>query len=121
MNFNFNYPFRLDARNHTVLTSQENHIRDLIEQVLFTLPGERVNRPDLGTGLLALAFLPNSEPLAAYTQAAVQGSLTLTLGSLIAVQDVTVVASDATLQITVLYTILETHQAAQATFETSVG
>ena len=44
-------------------TSDDDHIRDLIEQVLFTSPGERVMRPDFGAGLLALVFEPNSVEL----------------------------------------------------------
>jgi hypothetical protein len=44
----------------------DEHIRDLIEQVLFTSPGERVNRPDFGSGLRQLVFAPNSDERAAY-------------------------------------------------------
>ena len=39
-------------------------MRDMIEQVLFTAPGERVNRPDFGCGLLQMVFGPNSSELA---------------------------------------------------------
>ena len=63
-----------------------DHIRDLIEQVLFTSPGERVMRPDFGSGLLALVFEPNSTTLAATTQFLVQGALQQHLSHLIAVQ-----------------------------------
>ena len=47
----------------------------MIEQVLFTNPGERVNRPDFGCGLQRMVFMPNSQPLAAATQVLVKSAL----------------------------------------------
>ena len=61
------------------------------------MPGERVNRPDFGCGLLQLVFAPNSVELAATLQALVQGALQQWLGSLIRVNEVIADASDATL------------------------
>ena len=58
------YPYGIDGRGRTAATSQTDHIRDLIEQVLFTVPGERVNRPSFGSGLLQLVFAANSIELA---------------------------------------------------------
>lgn len=109
------FPLHLDGRGHTARTDGEDHVRDLIEQVLFTTPGERVNRPSFGTGLLQYVFLPNSEPLATATRAAVQGSLVQWLGDLIEVRDVDVVAEDSTLRVTVQYSVRG--QATTATFE----
>lgn len=100
------YPYRFDGRGRTAVTDDANHIRDLIEQVLFTSPGERVMRPDFGSGVLALVFEPNSTVLAATTQVLVQGALQQHLGHLIAVQAVEVEAVDATLRIDVRYTVL---------------
>ena len=77
------FPYRIDARGRTAETDDDAHMRDLIEQVLFTAPGERVNRPTFGSGLLALVFEPNGEALAAATEHAVQGALQLWLGELI--------------------------------------
>src|SRR5271165_734476 len=57
---NIAFPFRIDGRGRTALVDDNSHIRDLIEQLLFTNPGERVNRPTFGSGLLALVFQPNS-------------------------------------------------------------
>ena len=70
------YPYHFDGRGRTAATSNDAHMRDLIEQVLFTAPGERVNRPDFGSGLMQLVFAPNSDELAAATQFLVQGALT---------------------------------------------
>ena len=84
------YPFHLDGRGRTALTSDDDHIRDLIEQVLFTTPGERVNRPTFGTGLMQLVFAPNSDELATATQFLIQGALQQWLGDLIQIEAVQV-------------------------------
>ncbi len=100
------YPFHLNVRGRTADADQEDHIRDLIEQVLFTSPGERVMRPDFGSGLLALVFEPNSTTLAATTQMLAQGSLQQHLGHLIAVQGVDVATEDSTFRVIVRYAVL---------------
>jgi phage baseplate assembly protein W len=99
------HPIHLDARGRTAVTGYEDHIRDLIEQVLFTTPGERVNRPTFGTGLLQLVFSPNSDELATATQFLVQGALQQWLGELIQVDAVDVHADDSTLRVIVEYVI----------------
>jgi len=110
------YPFRIDSRGRTAATSEEEHIRDLIEQLLFTAPGERVNRPDFGTGLMQLLFAPNSAELAAATQFLVQGALQQWLGDLIQVEAVEVESQEATLRVTVSYLVRRTQQRATAQF-----
>ena len=99
------FPFRFDGRGRTAGTSEVDHVRDLIAQVLFTSPGERVMRPDFGSGLLQLAFAPNSDVLAATTQMLVQSALQRWLGDRIVVETVSVEAVDATLRVTVEYVI----------------
>src|SRR5262249_48680568 len=100
----FDFPYHVDGRGRTAETAEDDHIRDLIFQVLFTAAGERVNRPDFGCGIGQLVFMPNSDALAAATQFLVQGSLTRWLDSVIAVQRVEVVAQDATLTVRVVFT-----------------
>jgi phage baseplate assembly protein W len=99
------YPLHFDNRGRTAQTTDDKHIRDLIEQVLFTLPGERVNRPAFGSGLMQLVFAPNSDELASTTQFLVQGALHQWLGDLIQVDAVNVEIEESTLQITVRYTV----------------
>ena len=110
------HPYHLDPSGRTATTDDEDHIRDLIEQVLFTTPGERVNRPTFGSGLLQLVFAPNSDALAAATQLTVQGNLQQWLGEVIQVVDVQVENEDATLRVTVRYADRRTQQARTATF-----
>ena len=107
---NIKYPYQFDSRGRTAETDYESHIKEMIEQVLFTSPGERVNRPDFGSGLLQLVFEPNSSELAATTQFLVQGALQQWLGDLIEVNDVEVESYDSTLQVTINYTIRATGQ-----------
>ena len=100
------HPYRIDARGRTAETGDGDHLRDLIEQVLFTAPGERVMRPNFGCGLAQLVFEPNSSTLAATTQMLVQVALHQQLSHLIAVHDVRVEADDATLRVHVSYAVI---------------
>ena len=104
------FPYALDATGWTARTDPLTHIRDMVEQILFTSPGERVNRPTFGSGTAQLVFAPNSDVLAAAQQNVIQASLQMWLSDLIRVQSVAVVANDATLQITVVYVVLQTQQ-----------
>jgi len=97
------FPFQIDRLGRTAPTDEETHVRDLIEQVLFTSPGERVNRPTFGSGLLRQVFAPNSDVVATAVQFTVQGSLQQWLGDRIQVESVDVVSQDSTLTVTVAY------------------
>ena len=114
------YPFHFDGRGRTAATTDEDHLRDLIEQVLFTQPGERVNRPTFGSGLVQLVFAPNSDTLAAATQMSVQSSLQQWLGDLIQVESVDVENVESRLTVTVNYLIRRTQQAQSAQFTRGV-
>jgi phage baseplate assembly protein W len=113
---NLDFPFHVDNRGRSATTDETGHIRDLIEQVLFTAPGERVNRPSFGSGLLQLVFAPNSDELAAATQFLVQGALQQWLGDLIQVEAVQVASEEATLRVTVQYVHRRTQQRQVAEF-----
>ncbi len=114
---NLRYPYQFDGRGRTAEVDEEAYIRGLIEQVLFTAPGERVMRPDFGSGLMQLVFAPNSVELAATTQFLVQGALQQWLGALIALEAVEVEAVDSALRVTVRYVIRRTQASQVASFE----
>jgi uncharacterized protein len=97
------YPFSIAGDGRAALTLGDDHVRDMVEQVLFTAPGERVMLPDFGCGLLKLVFEPNSELLAASTELLVRTSLQRWLGDVIDVRTVTVTAVDSTLGIVLEY------------------
>jgi len=107
---NIDFPRQIDGRGRTAVIDDEGHIRDLIEQVLFTSPGERLNRPTFGSGLMQLVFMPNSAELATATQFLVQGALQQWLGDLIQVESVQVESEDGTLRIAVQYLIRRNQQ-----------
>jgi len=116
----FDFPYHVDGRGRTATTDADDHLRDLIEQVLFTAPGERVMRPDFGSGLLTLVFEPGGPELVATTQHLVQGALQQELGHLIAVESVDVAQDEGTLSVSVTYVALQTQQRATASFERAV-
>jgi len=97
------FPQRLDAHGRTALVDDEAYLRGLVEQVLFTRPGERVNRPDFGSGVGAMVFAPIDDEVARATQGLVHGALQRQLGDLIQVEQVEVSAEDSTLRVTVVY------------------
>ena len=111
-------PLHFDPRGRTAAAADDDtHLRELIEEVLFTTPGERVNRPIFGSGLLQLVFAPNSDALAAATQMQVQGALQQWLGDLIQVEVVQVQNDDSTLRVLVQYVARRTQQRQVAQFE----
>jgi phage baseplate assembly protein W len=110
------HPFQFDGRGQTRTSGEAAWIRGLVEQVLFTAPGERVMRPDFGSGLRQLVFAPNRPELAAATQFNVQAALQQWLGNLITPESVEVEAEDSTLRVTVSYVIRRTGSQQVETF-----
>ena len=115
------FPFQIDGRGRVATTGEDDHLRDMIYQVLFTNPGERVNRPDFGCGLLQLVFMPNSDALATATQYTVQGALQHWLGDVLQVEQIKVSAEEARLQVEVVYRRLGEPQARRVEFATPVS
>jgi len=99
------FPLRFDWRGRTAEATSPEHVRDLVEQVLFTDRGERVMRPEFGAGLMHLVHEPSSDELAGATELLVQGALQQWLGELIEVTEVAVSSSESTLTVAVRYAI----------------
>ena len=102
------FPFHVDGAGRTAVLAEDEagrhaHLRDLIEQVLFTRPGERVNRPEFGSGLLQLVFAPASAELAASLQFTVQAALQQYLADSVEIDEVAVASEDSTLRVRVRY------------------
>lgn len=117
---NIDFPFHFDRYRRTASTSDASHIRDLIEQLLFTTPGERVNRPDFGCGVLSLIFAPNSPELATVMQITIQASIEHWLSDLIDLQTLEVTSVDASLYIVVEYFVQSSGESQTATFRTTM-
>lgn len=101
------YPFAIDAARGRLAEEEDyaEHVEQLIKQVLFTAPGERINRPDFGCGIKRMVFAPNSVVTAALAQVTIYQSLTKWLGDAISVNDVKAAAIDERLEITIAYTL----------------
>lgn len=104
----FHYPFYFDTRQR--VEDEADHVRDMIEQYLFTNPGERVNRPDFGSGLMQLIFNPNSPELAATLQFTLQAGLQHWLGDIVELEGVRVGAEESRLVVWIGYTIRRTNE-----------
>ena len=113
------FPLRLDTRGRTALATDEDYLRGLVEQVLFTRPGERVNRPELGSGVDRLVFAPADDALARSTAPHVHGALQQWLGDLLRIEDVQVRAEESALLVTVVYAALAAPVGEQRVLEVS--
>jgi uncharacterized protein len=99
----------------------ERHVLEMIEQLLFTNPGERVMRPEFGSGLLQLVFAPNSPELAGALELTVQAGLQQWLGDVIQVKTLEATAEESTLRIDLRYVLTSTGEERSATLERAVG
>lgn len=118
---NIDFPFHFDHRGRTANTDENDHIRDMIEQFLFTNSGERVNRPDFGSGILQLIFAPNSPELAATLQFTIQAGLQQWLGDIVEVQELLVSSQDFSLQVELTYKVRRTGEITATTFTRSTA
>ncbi len=118
----YNVPFGINSATRQVGgVDYATHVEQMIWQVLFNAPGERVNLPQFGCGLRQLVFSPLSTALAVNTEINVRQALGLWLAGVIEVGDVTARSSDdpggppepGTLEITISYTLLDTLTAHQ--------
>lgn len=117
---NIDFPFHFDSRGHTASANDDDHIRQMIEQLLFTNPGERVNRPDFGSGLQQLVFGPNSPELAAALKFTLQATLQRWLGDLIQLQSLDVTSQESTINIIIQYIVRRTNQQQTAQFSRTI-
>jgi len=115
------FPYRFDGSGRSAQTGDVDHLRDLIEQVLLTAPGERVMRPDFGAGLLQLVFEPNGAAVAATAQMLVQAALQQHLSHLIAVEDVRIGHDDGALRVDIRYRLLRDGSSAHARVDVPGG
>lgn len=105
---NLDYPLQIDPDGRTATAGDDDHIRDMLEQLLFCSPGERLNRPDFGAGLRELVHEPNSPELAAALQFTVQAALQRWLGDVVEVAELGVRSEGPVIQVAVHYRVLRT-------------
>lgn len=110
------FPLGFDERGRSAVTDSNDHIRDMIYLVLFTAPGERVNRQEFGCGVKQLVFAPLSDALAAATEQLIHGALIRWLDPVISLEKVEATANEATLEINVSYVRRETGERREEVF-----
>jgi phage baseplate assembly protein W len=112
---NVAFAYRLDHGGRTAGATEDDHILQMLEQLLFTRPGERVNRPDFGCGLLDLVFSPNSPELAAALDVTVGAAVQRWLGDIIELTSLEVSAVESMLTVSLAYQVRATGTTATAT------
>jgi uncharacterized protein len=100
----FPFPFAVPAGGRIVASGGSEAVRAKIIQVLFTAPGERVNKPDFGCGVFNLVFDPNNLVLAAALEFTIGQALSRWLRNDIAVHAVNVASEEEQILIEVVYT-----------------
>ncbi|MBL8742290.1 MAG: GPW/gp25 family protein [Myxococcales bacterium] len=96
------YPFRFGAQSGVaVIDDADQHLRDKVEAVLFTAPGERVNNPSFGVGLNRSVFEPLDELAIAAVEFRIQQALRRDIGDELLVDGVNVEADPADGRMTV--------------------
>lgn len=100
----YTFPFGVGTGGRIAATGGDEAIRAKVIQVLFTAPGERVNKPDFGCGLLNLVFEPNNTILAAAMEFTIAKGLSRWLKDDVLVNAVTVEAQDENMNVQVVYT-----------------
>jgi phage baseplate assembly protein W len=113
-------PYGLDARGRTATATDADHLKQMLNVLLFTSPGERVNRPDFGGGLRPLVFDPNSAELAAALRFNLQANLQRWMGDLLDLQDLVVANDDAELQVEIRFLVRRTGEVRTAQFNRAV-
>lgn len=107
------YPYNVSSTGVPKLTNPDDHMRDLVLQVLFTMPGERVNLPEFGVGVQQLVFAPSSDMLRASAQFLISSNLQRWLGDRIDVNQVSVTSQPGEEEVVVIeitYTLKATQQ-----------
>jgi uncharacterized protein len=109
------FPYGLDDRGRTATVDYDDHVEQMLELLLFTRPGERVNQPTFGCGLLDQVFAPNSPEIAAALNVTIAAAISLWLRDVVSVTSLEVTAQENRLSVNLAYTVLATGSPASLT------
>jgi hypothetical protein len=112
----FGYPFRVGPNGRPVRVDDLRHAEDMIEQLLFTNIGERVNRPSFGCSIGTYVFEPASTELLAALKGLILSALQTWLGDVVTVADVGVTFDNEQLRITIDFSLIGSNQRLRSTF-----
>jgi phage baseplate assembly protein W len=101
------YPFAIDKKMGVLMEEKDFnlHVRQMMMQVLFTNPGERVNRPDFGCGIRRMVFAPNSDASASLLQVIITQAMDKWLGDVITTEKIEVHAINERLEVKIVYMV----------------
>jgi phage baseplate assembly protein W len=102
------FPYGFDGRGRTATAPYLRHVLDMLEQLLLTHPGERVNRPDFGGGLAHQVFEPNAPERAVALELALSAAVDTWLGDIVDLRRLTVEARDSQLRVELDYVVRAT-------------
>ena len=97
------FPYVFDIHQATGLADERAHIRQMLEQLLFTMPGERVNRPDYGCAVQRMVFAPANSEVVATLQTLIESEIHRRLGDVLTLRRLEVSASDGVLEVLIEY------------------
>jgi len=100
------FPLRLGPGKALAVTDLEDDVRAMIEQILLTAPGERVNRPTFGVGIYAYVFEANSPFLASQLRIALDENVYEFLGRNVRIVALDVTWDDAQLHVDIQFTLV---------------
>jgi hypothetical protein len=109
------FPFRPDDHGAAATSALPDAVRQQVEQTLFTIPGERVDRPDFGCGIQLLVFEAATPTTAVATEHVIRVALQRHMADLIDVEGVRVSAAESELRVEILYVLRATGQEAAMT------
>lgn len=112
-----NFPFRLTPEGGVAAADEDRHVRQRLEQILFTSPGERVMLPEFGAGVRDLVFAGNDAVLAAAAEFTVARALQTHMGDQVRINAVDVAADGPKLVIAITYTKTRDLQQEKTVFE----
>ncbi len=114
------YPYRIDFSGRTATVDVQAYVQGLIESMLLTSPGERVNRPTYGGGLMQYVFAPADGQLVGAAETLIRTAVVQWLGDVLTLQSLTVAAEPAEIVITLAYLINASQQSVTQTVRHSV-
>lgn len=114
------FPFHIDHTGRTATADPAKHVRDLIEQLLFTSPRERVNRPAFGSGIDHAVFKPNHDILAETTRITAEAAIQQHLGHLIHLVALNIEAIDNRLAVEIAFTLRNEQEVRTTTIQHDV-
>lgn len=121
MSRSLSFGFHVDDHRDAATSSDDLLVREQLEQLLLTIPGERVDRPDFGCGIQLLVFEAATAETAAATEYVVRASLAKFMADVVDVEGVRVRTGDAELIVEILYTVLATGRPSAATITHPLG